>query len=94
MRAPGRVWFHRGRAVLWAVFGGVSFMTGWANNIALVWFASIYANIVSDWGAGEAADDTEVLERLDAIAARLDRLHTAPRPRQPRRRGRRRRNGR
>ncbi len=69
-----RVWFHRGRAILWAAFGALSLVTGWANSIALVWFASVYANVVSDWTAGEAADDREIIGRLDAIDAKLARL--------------------
>lgn len=69
-----RVWFHRGRAIAWAAFGVLSFLTGWANSIALVWFASVYANVVSDWTAGEAADDREITVRLDAIDAKLSRL--------------------
>ncbi len=69
-----RVWFHRGRAIAWVLFGAWSFVTGWADSIALVWFASVYANVISDWTAGEAADDREVMARLDAIDAKLSRL--------------------
>jgi hypothetical protein len=29
---------------------------------------------VSDWGAGEAADDRDICERLDRIEATLNRL--------------------
>ncbi len=71
---PRRVWLHRGRAVAWVVFGVVSASLGWANSIALVWFASVYANVVSDWGAGEAADDSAVLARFDAMDRKLARL--------------------
>jgi hypothetical protein len=63
----GKVWFHRIRAGIWVLIGGASFLFGFANNIVLVWLASLYANIVSDWGAAEAADDREVLERLQSI---------------------------
>lgn len=60
-----RVWFHRVSAAFWALLGPVSFYFGWQNNIAMVWLASVYANIKSDWGAAEAADDSAVTERLD-----------------------------
>lgn len=73
-RGPWRVWLHRGRAVLWAIAGVASFPLGWANSVALVWFASVYANVVSDWGAAEAADDREVLDRLDRIEEILREL--------------------
>lgn len=66
-----RVWFHRTRAIAWAVVGLVSFPLGWADNIAVVWIASVYANALTDWGAGEAADDREIVDRLDRIEALL-----------------------
>jgi len=40
---------------------------GWQELVALVWFASVYANIASHWSAAEAADDTTLIERLDRI---------------------------
>lgn len=74
-RKPGwRVWFHRSRAAAWVLVGAASFPLGLANNIALVWLASVYANTVSDWGAAEAADDTELLARLDAADERAERI--------------------
>jgi hypothetical protein len=51
--------------VFWAVLGFISFVFGWQNNIAMVWIASVYANIKSDWGAAEAADDSAVIQRLE-----------------------------
>ncbi len=69
-----RVWAHRIRAIGWAIAGAISFPLGWANSVALVWFASVYANVMTDWGAGEAADDREVIERLD----RIERLLKEP----------------
>lgn len=66
-----RVWFHRTRAIAWAVVGLVSFPLGWADNIAVVWIASVYANALTDWGAGEAADDREIVDRLNRIEALL-----------------------
>jgi hypothetical protein len=58
---------HRGRAGCWAIIGVLSFIFGWANSVALVWAASVYANVVSDIGAAEAADDRRVTDRLDRI---------------------------
>lgn len=52
-------------AALWGLLGVVAFMFGWQDSIPLVWVASAYANIKSDWGAAEAADDRAVMERLD-----------------------------
>jgi hypothetical protein len=77
-----RVRFHRGRAVAWAALGALSFLFGWQESVMLVWIASVYANVVSDWTAGEAADDREICDRLDRIEAQLDALlerQTAPR---------------
>ncbi len=62
-----KVWFHRSRALAWIIVGAVSFPLAWANSVALVWIASVYANTISDWTAGEAADDRVILERLDRI---------------------------
>jgi hypothetical protein len=42
--------------------------------VTLVWIASLYANVVSDWTAGEAADDRATFDRLDTIEAKLDAL--------------------
>ncbi len=69
-----KVWFHRSRAILWAVLGVVSFPLGWANSVALVWAASVYANVLTDVGAAEAADDRQILERLDRIEKMLTDL--------------------
>ncbi len=66
-----KVWFHRSRAILWAILGLVSFPLGWANSVALVWAASVYANVAGDLGVAEAADDRQILERLDRIETLL-----------------------
>lgn len=71
MSTAARVWFHRSRAIAWAVVGVASFLFGWQNSVVLVWIASLYANVSTDWGNGEAADDHEVTERLDRIEALL-----------------------
>lgn len=61
-----RVWFHRSRAVLWAVSGVVALLW-WRESLIFVIVASVYANVVSDWTAAEAADDRRVLARLDDL---------------------------
>ena len=68
------VWFHRCRATLWALAYPATVALGVADSVALVWFASCYANVVSDLGAAEAADDRAVLARLDRIESKLDEL--------------------
>lgn len=65
-----RVWFHRSRAVAWALTGVVA-LVWWRDSIIFVIAASVYANVVSDWTAGEAADDSDILDRLDRIEALL-----------------------
>jgi hypothetical protein len=49
------------------VIGALSFPLGFSDNIAIVWLASVYANVVSDLGAGEAADDSAVLAKLEQL---------------------------
>jgi hypothetical protein len=74
---PGKrfkITFHKARAVIWLLFGLVSFLLGWQNQVSLVWLASIYANVVSDWGAGEAADDEDVIKRLSQIEQALQKI--------------------
>jgi hypothetical protein len=61
------IWFHRARGIAWGLFGALSFVMGWQNNVALVWGASVYANAMTDWGAGEAADDRDLKERLERL---------------------------
>ncbi len=66
-----RVWFHRTRAIAWAL-AGIAALTWWRNSIVFVIIASVYANVISDWTAGEAADDRAILDRLHRIEQRLD----------------------
>lgn len=61
------VWVHRARALVWLVIGVAAFPLGLASSVELVWMASVYANVFTDWGASEAADDTAVLSRLDEV---------------------------
>lgn len=69
-----RVWFHRASSFFWIVFGVASFALGWQSAIALVWASSVYANVKSDWAAGEAADDRKLLEHLQRIEDKQDRI--------------------
>lgn len=59
-----RVWFNRLSAVGWAVAGVVAFPLGWAYSVAFVTIASVYANVKTDWGTAEAADNREVLRGI------------------------------
>lgn len=65
-----RVWFHRASAAVWLCLTPVA-LTWWPESVGFVIVASCYANIKSDWSASEAADDREVLARLDRIEAAL-----------------------
>lgn len=76
-----KVWFHRTRALGWLVLGAVSFALGLQNSVALVWGASVYANALTDWGAAEAADDREIISRLQ----RIERIQRGSRTNWPRR---------
>lgn len=73
-RARPVVWFHRARAVCWLAVGVWSFTAGTADSVVLVWIASLYANVATDWGAGEAADDHRLIDELTAIRHQLDQL--------------------
>lgn len=64
MRVSRRVWFNRACAVGWAVAGFLAFPLGWAYSVAFVTVASIYANVKTDWGTAEAADNREVLKAI------------------------------
>lgn len=76
MKLPdtARVWIHRSRAIAWVIIGALSFPLGYASSVTLVWIASLYANIASDWSSAEAADNREVLKILHRIEKRLDEL--------------------
>ena len=63
-----RVWIHRGIAIAWLIFGIVVWWPlGWQDSVALVWGASVFANIYGPWTASEAADDHTLTDRLDRI---------------------------
>lgn len=67
MTQKRKVWFHRLSAFAWVIIGTISFVLGWQESVVLVWIASVYANIKSDWAAAEAADHRDVTRRLDRI---------------------------
>lgn len=67
-----RVWFHRSRAVAWVLVGVASFLLGWTDSVTLVLIASLYANVVTDWGAAEAADNREVLRRIASLEKKVE----------------------
>lgn len=67
MKRGWRVWFNWISAGLWLALGIASFPLGWSGSVVMVWLASVYANVKTDWGAAEAADDKEVVERLERI---------------------------
>lgn len=67
MNDTTRIWIHRTRAIGWIITGALSFLFGFAHSITIVWIASLYANVVSDWTAGEAADNREIMARLDHL---------------------------
>jgi hypothetical protein len=60
------VWFHRSRAIVWVLLTLVA-LKWWPQSVTYVIIASGYANAVSDWSAAEAADDRQVIDRLDRI---------------------------
>lgn len=65
-RTAGRVWFHRSRAITWVLLT-LAALRWWPDSVAFVILMSGYANVVSDLGAAEAADDRQLLERLDRL---------------------------
>lgn len=71
------VWFHRICALGWVLLGAAAFPLHLADSIVLVWLASVYANVKSDWTAAEAADDRRVLDAVAALGRRLDRIEAA-----------------
>lgn len=70
-RGRWKVWFGRARALAWLGVGLVVFLLGATDSVALVWWASVYANAESGFATAEAADDGAVLERLDRIERML-----------------------
>lgn len=69
----GWVWFHRASAAGWALLTAPAYLW-WSQSVLFVIVASIYANVKSDWGAAEAADDQAVMGCLERIEQRLTRI--------------------
>lgn len=80
MSPAARVWSYRARAAAWAAAGVWSFVTGRQESVALVWLASIYANVATDLGAAQAADDRRVLDELARLHDRVAALDCACTP--------------
>jgi len=73
-----RVTFHRISAATWALLL-IPSLIWWRDSVTFVIIASIYANIKSDWGAAEAADEHEVLQRLARIEEELTMIKNSRR---------------
>jgi hypothetical protein len=71
--ADPRVKFNWASAVFWLALGIASFPLGWYNLVVLVWIASVYANIKTDIGAAEAADDRKVLRAVSKAIAEVQK---------------------
>lgn len=67
------VWFHRISAMVWTA-STIPALLWWRESLWFVITASIYANIKSDWGAAEAADNSAVLDALADLSGRLAAL--------------------
>lgn len=61
-----KVLFHKIRAVCWVIIAPIA-LIWFPDSVAFVIIVSCYANVVSDWGAAEAANDTEIIDRLDRL---------------------------
>ena len=74
---PGwRILVHRVGAVLWALLL-IPAVLWWQTSVLFVIIASVYANVKSDFGAAEAADDRAVLDRLSELEQTLERIEAA-----------------
>jgi hypothetical protein len=62
-----KVWFGRVRAIAWLIGGLVALLAGATDSVALVWWASVYANAESGFATAEASNNKEVMEKLDRI---------------------------
>lgn len=75
MPRPGRrkVWLHRGLAVFFLLLAYPA-AKWWAESILFVILLSLATQVSTEWGAAEAADDTELADRLTRIEEHLARL--------------------
>jgi hypothetical protein len=68
------VLFGRARAALWLLAGAAAQAFGLTESVALVWWASVYANIESGMATAQAADDRGVLREVRALAEQVQGL--------------------
>jgi hypothetical protein len=66
-----KVWFGRARAATWLLVGAAAQALGLTDSVALVWWASVYANVESGFATAEGADDRQVLAELRALRAEI-----------------------
>lgn len=71
-----KILFHRFSAAIWALLL-VPALIWWKDSVTFVILASIYANVKSDWGAAEAADERELVQRLARIEEELVMLRNS-----------------
>lgn len=77
MKVRHKVWFGRARAFTWLAIGAVAWLLGATDSVALIWWASVYANVESGFATAEGADDRAVLAELKAIRAELAEIRNA-----------------
>lgn len=68
-----RILFHRVSAIVWILLL-IPALLWWRESLWFVIVASVYANVKSDWGAAEAADDRDLAHQLRALELKVDRL--------------------
>jgi hypothetical protein len=73
---PAKVKFNRISAVVWLILLPFSLWL-WPQSVAFVIIASVYANIKSDWGIAEAADDTKVIKLIKYVIRLLEEIKMA-----------------
>lgn len=69
------IFFHRASAIVWALLLAPSLIF-WPESVAFVIVASVYANVKSDWGAAEAADDRELQRAVERLRLDIQYLTT------------------
>ena len=80
MKIKHKVWFGRARGLLWILLGLVSIPLGWSESVALVWFASAYANAESGFATAEGSDDRAVLQAIAELREEMRANRCACRP--------------
>lgn len=70
MTTRKRVWVHRGATILCLILA-VPGVLWWRDSILFVILLSLATQAWTSYGAAEAADDREILDRLDRIEASL-----------------------